>query len=329
MNPFPVDKFAQQRMNQQSGIPGVGEHSAAGTAPPSYSQAAPAGYPPSAPPAQYHGAHDPWSKGAGGAGTTSTTNQGYGAYADDFHQDDPHHLHHTDDPEVGLSSTEVNQYQNYYRNQTRNMRNMFIFRVYLILCSQLAMTILLTAAFLYVDSIKQWVQQANWMFWTVWVSSLVCLIVLFFVRNKSPVNAIMLIVWTLLESYLIAFITSFYEATAVLQAAILTAIVTVSVTVFCFWSKKDFSFMGGALFAVLCVLLLGLFIQLLFPMGSWFVYLYASIGAVLFTLYILYDTSLLIHRYPEDEYILPAISLYLDIVNLFLMILALFGGRRD
>jgi FtsH-binding integral membrane protein len=44
-------------------------------------------------------------------------------------------------------------------------------------------------------------------------------------------------------------------------------------------------------------------------------------GAVIFSGYIVYDTDNLIKRFTYDEYIWASITLYLDVLNLFLTIL--------
>ena len=54
-------------------------------------------------------------------------------------------------------------------------------------------------------------------------------------------------------------------------------------------------------------------------------------GAVIFSLYIIYDTQIMLggnHKYSlsPEEYIFAALNLYLDIINLFLYLLSIFGG---
>ena len=49
--------------------------------------------------------------------------------------------------------------------------------------------------------------------------------------------------------------------------------------------------------------------------------------------YLVFDTQMMLggkHKYSlsPEEYIFAALNLYLDIINMFLFILALFGGRR-
>lgn len=61
---------------------------------------------------------------------------------------------------------------------------------------------------------------------------------------------------------------------------------------------------------------------------------YASLGALLFSFYLVFDTQLMIggnHKLAisPEEYIFAALNLYLDVVNLFLYILALVGGGSD
>ena len=53
------------------------------------------------------------------------------------------------------------------------------------------------------------------------------------------------------------------------------------------------------------------------------------LGAILFCLLVVVDTHMIMKKLPREEYILGAMTLYLDFVNLFLFILKLAGQRRD
>jgi len=44
-------------------------------------------------------------------------------------------------------------------------------------------------------------------------------------------------------------------------------------------------------------------------------------GALLFSLFIIYDTQMIMTRLSPEEYIFATIQLYLDIINLFIEIL--------
>ena len=52
---------------------------------------------------------------------------------------------------------------------------------------------------------------------------------------------------------------------------------------------------------------------------------YALLGSVLFSVFIIYDTYMIAERLDPEDYIVAAIELYLDIINLFLYILRLLS----
>jgi len=64
--------------------------------------------------------------------------------------------------------------------------------------------------------------------------------------------------------------------------------------------------------------------QILFPLGRISVMIYGCLASIIFCGYIIYDTDNLIKRHTYDEYIWAAVSLYLDIINLFLSLLTIF-----
>ena len=88
------------------------------------------------------------------------------------------------------------------------------------------------------------------------------------------------------------------------------------------------------------VILLGL----LLTVCGWVVYgliggpvlqkVYAGCGAVLFSFYIIFDTQMIVkgnhnrYSYDIDDYVFAALSIYLDIVNLFFFLLQILGNRR-
>mmetsp|Transcript_1210 Transcript_1210/g.2756 ORF Transcript_1210/g.2756 Transcript_1210/m.2756 type:complete len:85 (-) Transcript_1210:1024-1278(-) len=63
--------------------------------------------------------------------------------------------------------------------------------------------------------------------------------------------------------------------------------------------------------------------------SSGFAFIISCAAVLVFTGMILYDTSLIMHRLAPDEFILGAISLYLDILNLFLHILRILSELQD
>lgn len=65
--------------------------------------------------------------------------------------------------------------------------------------------------------------------------------------------------------------------------------------------------------------------QMVFPLGPTSNAIIGGFGAVIFSGYIIYDTENLIKRFTYDEYIWASVTLYLDILNLFLTILRMLN----
>ena len=83
------------------------------------------------------------------------------------------------------------------------------------------------------------------------------------------------------------------------------------------------------LFGALWVLILFGFMAMFFPHSSGLELGYGIVGALIFSGYILVDTQLIIRHYHVEEEIAAAISLYLDIINLFLMILRILNSQQN
>lgn len=102
---------------------------------------------------------------------------------------------------------------------------------------------------------------------------------------------------------------------------------------FAMQTKWDFTAMGGILFSCCIVLFIFGIIAICMP-GKVISLVYASLGALLFSVYLVFDTQIMLggkHKYSisPEEYIFAALNLYLDIVNIFLYILAIVGGSRN
>lgn len=153
------------------------------------------------------------------------------------------------------------------------------------------------------------------------------------VARKVPVNFLLLVIFTLCESYLVAFISSMYTAISVMTAALMTAGMTITLTLYALFTKRDFTMFGGALcvitFSILALCFLGIFIN--FPV--WWHPFIATILIVLYGLYLIYDTQLIAgkgkHSLGYDDYIIGALMLYIDIIGIFLELLSLLGSSSN
>lgn len=83
------------------------------------------------------------------------------------------------------------------------------------------------------------------------------------------------------------------------------------------------------LFGALWVLILFGFMSMFFPRTSGIELAYGVVAALIFSGYILVDTQLIMRHYHVEEEIAAAISLYLDIINLFLAILRILNSQQN
>ncbi len=91
-------------------------------------------------------------------------------------------------------------------------------------------------------------------------------------------------------------------------------------------TKKDLSFLGSFLLVAVLALIVGSIIAMFSPMTSTGVLIFSMIGAVVFSLYILYDfNQMKQHGISEEAVPLLALNLYLDFINLFLYVLRILG----
>jgi FtsH-binding integral membrane protein len=215
----------------------------------------------------------------------------------------------------------------------------FIRKVYAILGVQLIITTGVVLMLSYIDSVHDYVKDHSWVLYTSLAVTLVFIFILICVteaRRTVPWNYVCLIVFTVAESVLVGVIASTYAREAVTMAIGITAAVSIGLTLFAFNTKFDFTVYGGFLFVALIVLLMfGIFAPIFATNDNLEILnlVYASLGALIFGFYLVFDTQLMMgvnHRYAisPEEYVFAALNLYLDIINLFIYILMIVGGRR-
>ncbi|KAF8320717.1 hypothetical protein DL93DRAFT_2052386 [Clavulina sp. PMI_390] len=210
------------------------------------------------------------------------------------------------------------------------IKNAFIQKVYSILFVQILGTCLVGGVVSRSPSTIFWVQTHVWAFYLPLFGTLVNLGFLYWKRHSHPLNLVLLSTFTLMESFTIGIAISFYDQTVVLQALLITLGVFLGLTLFTLQSKYDFSGMGPFLFAGLMVMVFSSLVSIFFPFSSTTELFYGIGGSLLFSGYVVYDTYIITKRLSPDEYIMGAISLYLDFINLFLSILrVLNGANRD
>lgn len=143
-------------------------------------------------------------------------------------------------------------------------------------------------------------------------------------RREAPLNFVILGLYTVCQGFLVGLVSSFYEVEEVLYAIGLTAAITFGLSMYATTTKEDFTMKGGMLVSAIMALTVGSLISI-FYRGEFFMLLLSIGGAVVFSMYIVYDLQMIMGdralSISAEEYIFAALTLYVDIVRIFMELL--------
>ena len=236
------------------------------------------------------------------------------------------------DPLLGFRKEDDNSLD---KQIQKSMREGFIAKVLGILVYQIVIVFLVVLLAFMSDSFRKVLLTSKLLYFLTLIIALSCLIIPIFYPNlfvKVPTNYIILTIFTFSYSWWIALYTVQFTPESVLLAIFLTFVTVTCICLYALYTKSDYTFMGGFLFTSLILLIICSLFLFFFPIRIlYMIYLY--FGLIIFCAYLLYDVQLLVgdrrDKFGEDEYILAAINIYLDIIGIFIRMLALFGERRS
>lgn len=241
----------------------------------------------------------------------------------------------------GCCGEEQHQAKGPVSAQPAYVRNGFIRKVYSLLTMQLILTAVIVYPFVTYGTAK-WVHAHMALYYA---SLFGCLALMLgvgcccqSVARKFPLNYIFLLLVTVSMSVMVGFVCVFYTVTSVLQALAATALTFFSLTAYACFTKTDFTGCGPYLYAALLGLTSFGFMMMIWsmfaPVPPFMKTIQGLFGVILFSFYIIYDTQMIVggsHKvqFDVDDYVFAALNLYLDIINMFLYMLELFGDRSS
>lgn len=210
----------------------------------------------------------------------------------------------------------------------------FLVKVYGILSAQLLITLFFIFLF-QKDSIKSYfLRRPIFTIFLILLSAICFFFVLFSISanenlgKKVPYNYFILLIITLCMSFICALFAINYSFPIVFFVVLLTIISSVVITMYAYSTDKDYSYIR-ALFAVL-ISQFGGFILMVFVLNiSTLEMVCCLVATLIFGIYLVYDTQVILKKYGEvysiDDYIFASLQIYIDIARLFLIILATVG----
>ncbi len=174
----------------------------------------------------------------------------------------------------------------------------------------------------------------------MWVIVLAPLGMVFFLSfriNKMSVGAAQLTFWiyAALVGVSLATIFAVYTASSITQVFFITAATFGAMSLWGYTTQRDLTSMGSFLFMGLIGIIIAMLVNI-FLASDALGFAISVIGVLVFTGLTAYDTQKIKEMYYVGDdgtvagrkAIMGALSLYLDFLNLFLMLLSLFGNRE-
>jgi FtsH-binding integral membrane protein len=150
-----------------------------------------------------------------------------------------------------------------------------------------------------------------------------------------PTNYIILAVFTLCQSYCVSFIVSIYSEKVVLMALFATAATVSGLAIYAMTTKTEIGYFSGIIAMGTTAIIAGMLISFIFG-GGVTNGLISIISSLLSGIYLIYDIKLIMggerRKLGIDDYIMAALMIYLDIINIFLEILKVISklsGEED
>lgn len=173
--------------------------------------------------------------------------------------------------------------------------------------------------------------------WLVMLSPLAMIFAFHYVLSRKSLAAVQAVFWlfSVLEGASLAYLFIIYSGASITRVFFVTAITFGCMGILGYSTQRDLSKLGSYLYMALIGLIVALVVNM-FLKSSGLDYALSCIGVLLFTGLTAVDIQnikMMYYRQDSEDTasrkaIAGALNLYLDFVNLFLMLLRLMGDRR-
>lgn len=217
------------------------------------------------------------------------------------------------------------------------IRSAFVSKVYSILTIQLIFTSIMIGAFVLNAETKHYFQTSQgWLFvgLAIFMVSFLVLGCVESARRTTPCNMILLTIMTFGYGLVAAVTSCRYDTKIVLLAFVATGVSCFLIALFAKTTSFDMTNCGTTLCLLgLAHLVIGMILIVCFGTSEWAPLLISISGALLASLYLIFDLQLIMGgrkcEISPEEYILAAALLYVDIIQIFIYLLEIFSRLSD
>mmetsp|Transcript_127945 Transcript_127945/g.226684 ORF Transcript_127945/g.226684 Transcript_127945/m.226684 type:complete len:263 (-) Transcript_127945:76-864(-) len=228
------------------------------------------------------------------------------------------------------------------KNVPVEIRMGFVRKVYSILSAQLVLTVAIGSIFQVAE--QDWLTSNVWMLFVAMIVQIAAMCTLACnpdLGRRFPQNYVLLFVYTIAYGIIVGFIAAMYVWQSVALAACITMGLFLVLSIYASIAETDFfGYMPYAIVFLAALLIFGnviLFMSLFGVEVEWLMVFYDVLAAMLFSFFIVFDTQVILGEVGKghhaqlaiDDYAFGAITLYTDIMGLFLHLLRLLGERKN
>ena len=185
-------------------------------------------------------------------------------------------------------------------------------------------------AFVFVyEPAKEWIREYYWTHYIALIVGVILLCtILCCLKNARivPRNYILLSLFTICWTYMIAGFTQWFDPEDVLTAIATTSAMVFGLTIFACCCNMKLTWLWGIAAAASFAIWPLIIFCWIYPSKLLF-NIICFVIVILTSIYIVFDTKMIMKKLKLDEYIVGALLLYIDIIQLFMYLLALMGGN--
>ena len=223
--------------------------------------------------------------------------------------------------EISLSTEKNNEIS---KEDYIKFRKIFVTKVYSILAIQFTITIFFVSLSFYSEKFQNFVKNYKSVYFLSTILSLITYIYpLFYTKflKSFPLNYVYLLLFTISSDLVLCRLIIKYKPTTIFIALCLSIITIITLSIYAYYSKTDFTILGGNFFVTLNLFMISSCLRILFGI-EYSKLIINGCCLIVFSTYIIYDTQLILgnqrEKFNNNDCVLAAMCLYIDIINLFI-----------